>query len=103
MINVAIQLKEGDKDADERVRGEFYLSDDANGDSLTATAPSAGIAIGTDGVILTEHTVDKHFTAVSESDGDIDIDITHVGAKTWYLIAVMNDGRLIPSAAITFA
>ncbi len=103
VINVAIQLKEGDKDADERVRGEFYLSDDANGDSLTATAPSAGIAIGTDGVILTEHTVDKHFTAVSESDGDIDIDITHVGAKTWYLIAVMNDGRLIPSAAITFA
>ena len=103
VINVAIQMKEGDKDANERVRGEFYLSDDASGDSVAATAPSGGLAIGTDGVILTEHTANKHFTAISESDGDIDIDITEVGADTWYLIAALNDGRLIASAAITFA
>ncbi len=103
VINVAIRMRLGGQAVTERVRGEFYLSDDANGDTLTATAPSGGLAIGTDGVILSEHTRDKHFTAISEADGSIDINISHRGARTWRLIAVLSNGRIKPSAAIRFA
>lgn len=52
-INVALQLRDG-VPADLAVRGSVrvYLSDDAAGDSLTATAPDGGAAIGTDGVAI---------------------------------------------------
>lgn len=52
-INVAIQIKDG-TGADSAQRGAWraYLSDDANGDSLTATPPSGGCAIGTDGLLI---------------------------------------------------
>lgn len=46
----------------------------------------------------------KSFWLVSESDGDIDVSITHAaGAKTVYLVLVMPNGRLVASSAITFA
>ena len=103
VINVAIRFQLGGQAVAGRVRGEFYLSDDANGDSLTAAAPSGGLAIGTGGVILSEHTPAKHFTAISEADGSIDVDISHSGARTWHLVAALGNGRIQPSAAIRFA
>lgn len=53
VINVAIQLKDSSP-ADMAVRSSLfaYLSDDANGDSLIATAPDGGCAIGTDGLMI---------------------------------------------------
>lgn len=111
VINVAIQLNDGYGNA-LAVRGSVmaYLSDDANGDDLTATAPDGGWAIGTDGVLIPLASDDgsaivpnKTAQLVSESDGDIDIDITEAGAGTWYLILVLPDGRLQASGAITFA
>jgi hypothetical protein len=45
----------------------------------------------------------KMFELVSESDGDIDINITESGVATWYLILVMPNGSLVASNAITFA
>lgn len=102
-INVAIQLKSGTKELAQRAKLEFYLSDDANGDSLAATAPSSGFAIGTDGVILTEHTANKHATAISEADGDIDINIVEASADTWYLVCILPSGELVVSDPITFA
>jgi len=103
VINVAIQMLDYDNqnEVNERVQVGFYLSDDANGDSIAATAASGGIAIGTDGLMI-EWTDNKAGVLVSESDGDIDIDITETGADTWYLILVMPDGRLVASGAITF-
>lgn len=47
--------------------------------------------------------VPKAFYLTSESDGDIDVTITHSGAKTCYLVLVMPNGRLVASSAITFA
>ena len=102
-INVAIQLVDGNGVA-LAVRGAVlaYLSDDANGDSIAAAAPSGGWAIGTDGLLIPVVT-NKAAWVISESDGDIDITITEAGAATWYLILVLPDGTLIGSAAITFA
>ena len=105
VINLGIQLKEAKTGNDLAVRASLraYLSDDANGDSIVATAPSGTVVIGTDGVLFDVGSAKKVFLLTSEADGDIDINITEAGAKTMYLILVAPDGRLIPSGAITFA
>ncbi len=102
--NVAIQLKDGKTGADcnERRSCWAYFSDDANGDSIVATAPSGAVAIGTDGVLYDVGGAKKVFFLVSESDGDIDINITEAGAKTLYLVLVLEN-QLKVSGAITFA
>ncbi len=103
VINVAIQLKDAAGN-DLAARGSIlaYLSDDANGDSVAVTAPDGGVAIGTDGLAI-ELVAEKVFLMTSESDGDIDLNITESGTDTWYLILVMPDGTLVASGAITFA
>lgn len=105
VINVGIQLKNDKNQQDAAARkGVFaYLSDDANGDSIVATAPDGGWAIGTDGLLIPV-VASKAAHLISEADGDIDVNITHAaGAKTAYLILVMPNGRLVASGAITFA
>lgn len=102
-INVAIQLLDGAGDEIATRAGIMaYLSDDANGDSVAGTAPDGNVAIGTDGVLIPV-VADKAFYLISESDGDIDLDIGESGADTWYLIVVMPSGELVASDAITFA
>lgn len=102
VINVAIQLKDYSGD-DMAVRGavQAYLSDDASGDSLAVTAPSDGVAIGTDGLAI-PLVADKVFLLTSEADGDIDLDIEEAGVDTWYLVIVLPNGKLAVSGAITF-
>ena len=103
VINVALQLNDADGTAlATRAAVLAYLSDDANGDSLAATAPDGGVAIGTDGVAI-PIVAGKAFLLISEADGDIDLDITETGAATWYLVIVLPNGKLVSSGAITFA
>lgn len=101
VINVTLQLTNDGKDIAERASVICYLSDDANGDSIAGTAPDSGMAIGTDGLAIVLVT-DKCLLLVSESDGDIDLDIEESGTDTWYLIVVLPSGELVASAAITF-
>lgn len=102
-ITVTIQLKDAN-DADLATRAAVfaYLSDDANGDSIAGTAPSGGVAINTDGLLIPV-VADKAFYLTSEADGDIAIDIVEASADTWYLILVLPNGLLKASGAITFA
>lgn len=104
VINVGVQLTDAEgTDLAVRTGVLAYLSDDANGDSIAATAPDGGWAIGTDGLLIPV-VANKAAHLVSEADGDIDLDITHAaGALTVYLILVMPSGRLVASEAITFA
>lgn len=102
-INVGIQLTDAaGSDLDERCTVLAYLSDDANGDSVAATAPDGNVAVGTDGVLIPV-VADKAFYLTSEADGDIDLDVGETGTDTWYLIVVLPDGTLVASDAITFA
>lgn len=103
-IAVSVQLvdRENGNEIAERVAIPWYLSADANGDAIAAAAPSGGIAIGTDGLLL-EWTANLSGLAVSEADGDLDVAITEAAAKTFYLILAMPDGKLYSSGAITFA
>lgn len=102
-ISVAIQLKDA-AGADLAIRGSVfaYLSDDAAGDSVAATAPSGGVVIGIDGVAIPV-VAGKAFQLISEADGDIDLTIVEAAGATWYLIIILANGKLQPSAAITFA
>lgn len=101
-INVVIQLQDKDgNDLANRGTVHFYLSSDANGDAL-ATAPTGGIAIGTDGLCI-ETLADQAGILVSESDGDIDVTITDIGTPTIYLVLIMPLGHRVISGAITFA
>jgi hypothetical protein len=103
VITVAVQLQSTKfQNLTSRGSVDWYLSDDANGDSIVATAASGGVAAGTDGVVIPLVT-GKMGKAISEADGDIDIAITHVGAKTCYLVIVLPDGSMNVSNAITFS
>lgn len=101
VINVAIKLlSEDGTPVNIRTAVPFYLSSDATGDTLEGSGPDT-IAIGTDGVLI-KSGGDSLITGtlVSEVDGDIDVNLTHAGADTFYLNLVI-DGRVFTSGAIT--
>lgn len=102
VINVALQIQdaEGD-DLAEQKSFLAWLSDTA-GAAVTATAPSAGTAIGTDGVIIVEHTAETLFELLTDTAGVLDLDIGEAGADTWYLNIRLADGSIVSSGAIAF-
>ena len=102
-ITVAIQMLDPNGEAcGQRVSVPFYLSDDANGDSILAVAVTT-LAAGTDGIYM-EDVAGKAGRIVSEADGDMDLSITFTGgAKTVYVVLVMPDGSLVVSGAVVFA
>jgi len=103
VVTVTIQLLNGlGGERTERTAVLAYLSDDANGDSVVATAPDGGVAIGTDGLAI-PLVANKAFLLVSEADGDIDLEVTESGTDTFYLILVLPNGDLVASDALTFA
>ena len=103
VINVAVQLTDGNGDnIASQTTFYAYLSDDADGSSLAATAPATSVAIGTDG-IADVITTKLSWMLTTESDGNVDIDITETGTDTWYLVCVMPLGNQVISGAITFA
>ena len=73
---------------------------DANGDAFVTTGGSTGIAIGTDGALLTI-VAKKAFLATSEADGDIDLTWTDTGTEAAYLAVILPNGRMIISTAMT--
>ena len=102
-INVAVQLvdRQNGNEVGQRVGLAWYLSADANGDAIAASAPSGGIAIGTDGLLL-EWTNNLSGWVVCESDGDIDVTLTETGDGYFYLALVMPDGKVMTSGIIDF-
>jgi len=103
VINVALQaLDESGAEVSERCSFMFYLSDDANGDSILGTAVSGSFVIGTDGVLLWQGATGKGGYLVTESDGDVDLNLTHSGAKSLYFITILPNGTLDASAIIAF-
>lgn len=100
---ITIQLKDS-KGADinyvETV--EIILFLDAERTAFVATGGSTGIAIGTDGALLTV-VAKKYFLATSEADGDIDLTWTDTGTEAAYLGVRLPNGRIVMSSALTNA
>lgn len=103
VINVAGQaLDEAGNEMTEVCAFSWYFSSDAAGADPLTVAHDGGSAIGTDGALI-EQAANLSGIAITEADGDIDIDITDAGAFTAYLVGVMPDGTLSVSAVITHA
>jgi len=103
-INVAIQLKDL-PGADLAVRGALYayLSNDANGDSLATVAPSGGVAIGTDGLLIP---VTPALTNAVLVHGNLAVDAVPEKFKTTQASAFLINGVshvLAATTAIVFS
>ena len=98
--NIGVQVKDANGvNLTEPVALTAYLSDDADGSSVTSSAPDT-VAIGTDGLAI-PLVADKVFQLVTEDDGHLDLDITEDGSATWYLVIVLPNGKLAISNEIT--
>lgn len=100
---ISIQLKD-ERFANVAVRAgvRVFLSDDANGDSITAVAADGGIAAGTNGWVLSIVAGKMAYT-VSEANGTLDVAITHSATRTHYLGVVLPDGGIQMSSAVAFS
>lgn len=101
LIDVLVELLFGASDLDARHVVLYYLSSDANGDTL-ATDPGT-MAVGTNGTLLYEPVDDLVHVAVSEPDGKLNVAITHAGTSGFYLNVVLPSGRVVTSPIIQFA
>lgn len=100
---ITIQLKDSNgKDLAERATVRAFVMADANGDAFATTGGSTGIAIGTDGAMLTV-VAKKHFILISEADGDIDLSFTDSVTEICYLHLELPNGRRVVSSALTNA
>lgn len=103
VINVALQVQDAEgNDLAEQKSFFAWLSDTA-GAALTAATPSVGTSIGTDGVIIVEHTAEILLELLTDAVGVLDLDIEEAGVDTWYLNIRLANGAIVSSAAITFA
>lgn len=102
VINVAVQLLDAaGVDMASASSLQFYLSDSATG--TTVVAATTTLVIGSDGLMV-EYVSNSAGLLVSESDGDIDIDVGDAsGVATYYLVLEMPNGSQVISEAITFA
>ncbi len=104
VINVAMELLTCRAGELEEVTSlKAYLCDAADGHGgVTATVPDGGVAIGTNGDILASLVTNKFWELTADSDGTIDLNITHSGVHSYFLIVVTPTGRLIASPVISF-
>lgn len=103
-INVGIQLKDANgANVASAYALDVYISDDSGGDGLAAVGPSAGVAIGTNGTILSQLVTSKLLKILTTATGDFDVDLSEVATPTFYLVVVLPSGQVTVSGAITFA
>lgn len=101
-IIVEMQVYKNGVAVDEEYAFPMILSDDLP-PTTTATPPTGGIAIWDNGVIFTQHITNIYIEARTNSLGNIDFEIEDTGTPTFYLSAIMPDGTISSSEAITFA
>lgn len=98
---IAIQLTDAaGRDIAHRGTVRLALLLDANGDAFAVTGGSTGIAIGADGALLAI-VAKKHWLAISEADGDIDLTWTDTGTEAAYLAVILPNGAMVISSALT--
>jgi hypothetical protein len=76
---------------------DVYLASAADG--LTEASAPDGLAIGTNGVFVTQQT-NLSGKVVCNASGLADLNVTKTAGGTYYLAAVMPDGKLVLSSAI---
>lgn len=103
VVNVAIQVIGGDdQDIDANVHLLVWLTDTEGAAVVPGSAPSGGTAVGATGVVLVELTADVLFLAVTDANGNLELDVTEAGAATWYLNVGLPGGGVVVSDVLTF-
>ena len=100
---IAIQLKVANgNDVTVPTFVKAYVMADATGLAFASTGGSTGIAIGTDGAMLTI-VAKQVFILTSEADGDIDLTWTDTRSEAAYLHIELPNGKIVVSAALANA
>ena len=103
VINVALQLQDAQgHNLAIPAHVEVYLSDNADGSTLTATVPTSTTTIGTDGKILVVEVTDKVFDLLVSAAGKVELNFTQTATQNYYLVVKMPDGSLVVSPVIAF-
>lgn len=103
-INVAVVLKDArNKAVTGPLHCEFYLSANADGSTLTPTATTSALAIGTNGVLELITITGKAGKVITTATGTFDINLIQTATPTYYLVIKLPDGSIFVSSAITFA
>ncbi len=101
---ITVQLKDSNGDDIAYVETvEVILFSAAAKTGLTASSPSTGLEIGTDGALLqvVQHVL---YLATSEADGDIDLTWTDTGSEAAWIGVRLPSGRIVMgSQALTNA
>lgn len=101
---ITIQLLDANgSDIDYIETVELFVFADATRTAIATTGGSTGIAIGTDGAILSTVTAKLHFVLSSEADGDIDLTWTDIGTESVALGVRLPNGRFVMTAAFANA
>ena len=103
IITVAIQLEHpSDKEPiDEQKAFYAYLTSDADGEVLAATAPDGGWVKGSDGAII-NLVANKAGLFLTNDEGLVEFDIEESGTKSFYLVMVMPEGVVWGPIEIAF-
>lgn len=103
-INVGVQLNDNHNVAIAQIaHAKVYLSDNSDGSTLTGTATSSALAIGTNGVILDTPVSGKIVDVISNAAGKFDLNVIQTASPTtYYMVIECPDGSIIVSSAITF-
>lgn len=92
---ITIQLKDAyGNDISEVTQVGIAVFANAAGTAYASTGGSTGIAIGTDGALLTV-VAKKYFLATSEADGDIDLTWTDTGTESVAVGVILPNGNIV--------
>lgn len=100
---IGVQLLDrAGRDISYRAAVRLAVLADANGDAFVAVGGTTGLAIGAggDGTLI-PLVAKKLFEAISEADGDIDLQWTDTGTDVAYLAVILPNGAMVISAALT--
>lgn len=103
-INVALQLKDArNRNVAKAMALKLYLSDAITGLGITATPLTTPPVIGTNGSLLNIPVVGKIIEVTTDALGRVDLNLIQAASPvTAYLIALMPDGSILVSSAITW-
>ena len=98
-VNMVFQTENGTP-VNVRTGCPIYLSSDASGDTIETSGPDSWAA-GTNGIFI-KNGGDSLISGMifSEVNGQADLALTHAGADTFYVNALV-DGRIFTSGAVT--
>jgi hypothetical protein len=103
-INVAVQLQDARGQNIAQIGYvDVYLSDNADGSTLTATVPTSPIVIGTNGVLIATPTATKAVSVITNKLGQFDLNIIQTASPVaYYMVVCMPDGSIVVSPIIQF-